>query len=75
MAPKWFKNFRQKTFAIYMMATGALFFIFYANRSMLQRRNDVNRITTLKTAMELEDSDFIKMVDEMRIDYDAEDLK
>ena len=35
----------------------------------------MNRITNLKTAMELEDSDFIKMVDEMRIDYDEEDLK
>ena len=75
MAPIWFKNFRQKTFSVYMLTTAVLFFIFYSNRDILQRRNDVNRITNLKTAMELEDSDFIKMVDEMRIDYDEEDLK
>ena len=58
-----------------MITTAVLFFIFYSNRDIMQRRNDVNRITNLKTAMELEDSDFIKMVDEMRIDYDEEDLK
>lgn len=58
-----------------MLATTALFTIFYTQRERLQRRNDVNRITNLKTAMELEDSDFIQMVDEMRIDYDEQDLK
>lgn len=35
----------------------------------------MNRITNLKSSMELEDSDFIKMVDEMKIDYDEYDLK
>ena len=35
----------------------------------------MNRISNLKTAMELEDADFIKMVDEMKIDYDEHDLK
>ena len=57
------------------MATSALFAIFYTQRDKLQRRNDINRITNLKTAMELEDADFIKMVDEMKIDYDEQDLK
>ena len=57
------------------MATAVLFSIFYTQRDKLQRRNDINRITNLKTAMELEDSDFIKMVDEMKIDYDEQDLK
>ena len=57
------------------MATSALFAIFYTQRDKLQRRNDINRITNLKTAMELEDADFIKMVDEMKIDYDEHDLK
>ena len=42
---------------------------------MLQRRNDLNRISNLKTAMELEDADFIKMVDDLKIDYDEYDLK
>ena len=58
-----------------MLATGALSTIFYTQRDKLQRRNDVNRISNLKSAMELEDADFIKMVDEMKIDYDEYDLK
>lgn len=58
-----------------MIATSVLFAIFYSQRDKLQRRNDINRITNLKNAMELEDSDFIKMVDEMKIDYDEYDLK
>lgn len=60
---------------LYMLATSVLFAIFYTQRDKLQRRNDINRITNLKTAMELEDADFIKMVDEMKIDYDEYDLK
>ena len=75
MAPQWFTKFRQVTFAVYMIATGTLFAIFYTQRDKLQRRNDLNRITNLKSSMELEDSDFIKMVDEMKIDYDEYDLK
>ena len=58
-----------------MLATTVLFAIFYTQKDRLQRRNDLNRISNLKNAMELEDSDFIKMVDEMRIDYDEYDLK
>ena len=58
-----------------MITTAALFTIFYTQRDKLQRRNDINRITNLKSSMELEDSDFIKMVDEMKIDYDEYDLK
>ena len=58
-----------------MLATVALFAVFYTQRDRVQRRNDINRITHLKTAMELEDADFIKMVDEMKIDYDVQDLK
>lgn len=52
-----------------------MFAIFYTKREMLQRRNDLNRISNLKTAMELEDADFIKMVDDLKIDYDEYDLK
>ena len=63
------------TFTVYMLATSILFAIFYTQRERLQRRNDLNRITNLKSAMELEDSDFIKMVDEIKIDYDEYDLK
>ena len=75
LAPQWFRKFRQISFAVHFMATAVLFSIFYTQRDKLQRRNDINRITNLKTAMELEDSDFIKMVDEMKIDYDEQDLK
>jgi len=75
MAPLWFKQFRKNTFRAYIIATTVLFAVFYTQRDKLQRRNDLNRITNLKTAMELEDSDFIKMVDDMKIDYDEYDLK
>ena len=39
------------------------------------RRNDPNRISDLKTVMELEDADFVSMVDELNLDYDEYDLK
>ena len=58
-----------------MIVTAALFTIFYTNVDILQRRNDPNRISTIKSALELEDADFIKMVDELKIDYDELDLK
>jgi len=57
-----------------MALTIVLFSIFYNNVNQLQRHNDPNRITNIKTALELEDADFIKMVDELRIDYDDIDL-
>jgi hypothetical protein len=41
----------------------------------LQRRRDPNRIKNIKSAMELEDADFIKMVDDLKIDYDEIDLR
>ena len=75
MAPKWFLNFRKVTFTVYMILSATLFAIFYTNVNLIQRRNDPNRITTIKSAMELEDADFIKMVDELKIDYDELDLK
>ena len=75
MAPKWFLKFRTLTFSMYMILTTVLFAIFYVNVDQLQRRNDPNRISNIKSAMELEDADFIKMVDELKIDYDELDLK
>ena len=75
MAPKWFLKFRSLTFTMYMILTTVLFAIFYIHVDKLQRRNDPNRISNIKSAMELEDADFIKMVDELRIDYDELDLK
>ncbi len=58
-----------------MVLTIILFYAFYSNVEILQRKNDVNRIKNINSAMELEDADFIKMVDELRIDYDVHDLK
>ena len=75
MAPNWFSKFRGTTFAVYLLATSLLFAIFYTQKDSLQRRNDMNRIGHLKSAMELEDSDFVKMVDDFKIDYDEYDLK
>ncbi len=75
MAPKWFLKFRSTSFALYMILTSALFFIYYSKVDYIQRRNDKNRIQNLKTALELEDVDFMNMVDELKIDYDEQDLK
>lgn len=58
-----------------MTITSILFFIYYAKLDFVQRRNDKNRIKNLKTAMELEDVDFMQMVNDMKIDYDETDLR
>lgn len=75
LAPRWFAQFRQRVFCAYLLATSALFFIFYYHRDKVGRRNDPNRISDLKTVMELEDADFVHMVEEMNLDYDEYDLK
>lgn len=41
----------------------------------VQRKADKNRIANIKKALELEDTDFIEMVNELKIDYDEDDLK
>ena len=58
-----------------MILTAALFAVFYSRLEQVQRKRDPNRITNLKTVMELEDADFIKMVEDMKLDYDDVDLK
>jgi len=58
-----------------MLCTVTLFTIYYTRREQLQRRNDPNRIETIKSVMELEDADFVKMVSELEIDYDENDLR
>lgn len=75
LAPRWFLKFRTLSFAFYMVLTSILFFIYYSNIPHLQRRNDKNRITNIKSALELEDADFMEMVNEMKIDYDEQDLQ
>ncbi len=75
MAPRWFLKFRTVNFSLYMILTAALFAVFYSRLEQVQRKRDPNRITNLKTVMELEDADFIKMVEDMKLDYDDVDLK
>jgi hypothetical protein len=75
LAPKWFLKFRSLSFGGYMILTSILFLIFYSRLDYVQRRADKNRITNIKKALELEDTDFIEMVNELKIDYDERDLK
>ena len=67
MAPLWFKGYRSTVFAIYMVITTIIFSIYYSRVDQIQRKNDPNRIENLKTALQLEDLDFVKMVDELKI--------
>ena len=75
MAPRWFLKFRTVNFSLYMIITAALFAVFYSKLEQVQRKRDPNRIANIKTVMELEDADFIKMVEDMKLDYDDVDLK
>ncbi len=75
LAPKWFLKFRLLNFTFYMTLTSLIFFIYYAKLPYVQRVNDKNRITNIKSSLELEDVDFINMVNDMNIDYDERDLK
>mmetsp|Transcript_37612 Transcript_37612/g.27727 ORF Transcript_37612/g.27727 Transcript_37612/m.27727 type:complete len:100 (+) Transcript_37612:242-541(+) len=75
MAPKWFSKFRNRGFIMYMIATSALFLVYYNKLDLVQRRNDKNRITNLKSAIELEDIDFMKMVSDLNLEYDEQDLR
>ena len=58
-----------------MIITTILFMVFYSKLEFVQRRADKNRIQNIKSALELEDIDFIKMVNDLKIDYDESDLK
>lgn len=62
------------SFAIYMIITTILFLVFYSKLEFVQRRTDKNRIQNIKSALELEDIDFIQMVNDLKIDYDESDL-
>ena len=48
LAPKWFLRFRTISFALYMILTSAIFFVYYAKIDFLQRRNDRNRINKIQ---------------------------
>lgn len=74
LAPLWFKAYRQRVFGLYMFATAALFGIYYAHHDKIQRRNDPHRIENIKDALQLEDLDFVKMVDELKIQFDESEL-
>lgn len=75
LAPKWFVRFRSVGFACYMILTSILFTIFYTKLDYVQRKTDKNRIANIKNALQLEDLDFIEMVNELKLDYDEADLR
>jgi hypothetical protein len=58
-----------------MGITSLLFLIFASRTEQVQRKNDPNRIKNLKTVMELEDMDFVKMVEELKLDFNEVDLR
>lgn len=74
LAPIWFRAYRKKVFAMYMVATTVLFWTYYTYYDKIQRRNDQNRIENIKTVLELEDLEFVKMVDELKIQFDESEL-
>ena len=57
-----------------MVITTIIFSIFYSRVDQIQRKNDPNRIEDLKTTLQLEDLDFVKMVDELNLEFDEVDL-
>ena len=75
MAPVWFKKYRSSVFAIYMFITSVLFGVYFSAVDQIQRKNDPDRIENLKTALQLEDVDFVKMVDELHLEFDEVDLR
>jgi len=58
-----------------MAITTILFGIYLSKVDLIQRKNDPNRITNLKNVMELEDLDFMKMVDELNLGFNETDLR
>jgi hypothetical protein len=48
-----------------MTLTVILFLIFYSRLDYVQRKSDRHRIEHIKTALQLEDVDFIEMVNEL----------
>lgn len=74
-APQWYGKFRNATFLFQILVTGFLFYTYQNYKKFCRRRNDPNRISNLKSAMELEDAEFLKMVDDLDLDFDYEDMK
>ena len=52
LAPIWFKKYRQNCFAAYIIATSIMFWIYYQNLDILQRKNDPNRIENIKNVLQ-----------------------
>lgn len=67
MAPEWFAGYRNKCFAAYFAITLALYAAYYKNMNIIDRKNDPNRIEHIKSALKLEDVDFVKMIDDMKL--------
>jgi len=52
-----------------------MWFTYWNYKKYCEKKNDPNRIKNLKLALELEDAEFLKMVDDLDIDFDYDDLK
>jgi hypothetical protein len=67
LAPEWFAGYRTKCFGAYFFITIALYAAYYKNMNIIDRKNDPNRIEHIKSALHLEDVDFVKMIDDMKL--------
>ena len=67
LAPVWFKKYREKCFLAYMLLTVVMMGVFHKNVDLIKRKNDPNRIENIQTALQLEDADFVKMVEDLKI--------
>ena len=74
LAPVWFTKYRKRCFYAYMALTVSLYTIYYFNYELINRKNDPNRIENVKSALQLEDLDFVKMVDDLKIQFDEQEL-
>lgn len=74
LAPVWYKNYRQRVFGLYMFVTMMIFGVYYLHHDRISRRNDPNRIENIKDVLQLEDVDFVKMVEELKIQFDESEL-
>ncbi len=75
MAPQWLIKYKLVLSLITLSVTGLLLGIHSSRPELIKRRNDPNRIRHLKTAMELEEADFLKMSSDLKLSYDPDELK
>lgn len=75
MAPLWWSKYRSTLLGMYMTITFLIYFSWCAKLEKLHRNDDPNRIENIRSALQLEDLDFIKMVDDLNLQLNEVDLK